>query len=66
MPGANRTLEEGMIHHVYNRVIGGEAPFSEDTPAARFLEELRKVAERVEALLPSGMAPVRHLFSAAG
>ena len=46
MPRANRTLEEGMIYHVYNRVGGGETPFSEDTLAARFLQVLRQVAEQ--------------------
>ena len=46
MPRANRTLEEGMIYHVYNRVSGEAMPFSEDALAVRFLQVLRPVAER--------------------
>ena len=51
MPRANRTLEEGLIYHVYNRVGGGERPFADDTLSARFLQVLRQVAERDELVV---------------
>ena len=46
MPRANRTLEEGRIYHVYNRVGGEGFPFAEDALAARFLQLFRQIVER--------------------
>lgn len=46
MPRPNRTLEEGRIYHVYNRVGGEGLPFGEEALAARFLQLLRQIARR--------------------
>ena len=46
MPRPNRTLEEGRIYHVYNRVGGDDAPFVEEALAARFVKLLRQVVKR--------------------
>jgi REP element-mobilizing transposase RayT len=51
MPRPARILEEGMIYHVYNRVGGEEDTFSDEALAARFVQLLRKVAERDEMVV---------------
>ena len=51
MPRANRTLEEGRIYHVYNRVGGDGMPFAEDPMAARFAQLLRQIVERDELVV---------------
>lgn len=51
MPRPARVLEEGTIYHVYNRVGGEEDTFSDEVLAARFVQLLRKVAERDEMVV---------------
>ena len=51
MPRPVRSLEEGRIYHVYNRVGGEGMPFSEESLAARFLQLFRKIVERDELIV---------------
>lgn len=46
MPRAGRVFEEGRIYHVFNRVAGGAAVFSDDALAVRFVELLREAVRR--------------------
>ena len=46
MPRPARTLEEGRIYHVYNRVGGEGIPFEHEDLATRFVQLLQKVVER--------------------
>ena len=46
MPRPLRSLEEGRIYHVYNRVGGEGLPFREELLASRFLQVFRKTVER--------------------
>lgn len=46
MPRPARTLEEGRIYHVYNRVGGDGVPFVDEALAARFVQLTRLVVER--------------------
>jgi len=46
MPRPIRSLEEGRIYHIYNRVGGDGLPFVDEALAARFVHLLRLVVER--------------------
>lgn len=46
MPRRPRVFVEGLIHHVYNRVARGEAPFKLDDEAQRFWNLLHEVKKR--------------------
>ena len=51
MPRACRTFDEGLTYHVYNRVGGGLMPFTDDDLASLFVDHLRTVVNRHEALV---------------
>ena len=46
MPRPNRSLKEGRVYRVYNRVGGDDSPFVYETLAARFVQLFRLVVER--------------------
>ena len=51
MPRARRTFEEGRTYHAYNRVGGGLLPFTDDELAKTFVDLLRKVMNRDDAVV---------------
>lgn len=51
MPRPARTLEEGRLYHVFNRVGGDSRPFSDEYLAKRFVWLLRRVVERDDLLI---------------
>lgn len=51
MGRAGRSFEEGRIYHIYNRVAGGWRAFSDDTLTERFVDLLRHVVKRDEAVV---------------
>ena len=46
MARAGRSLEEGRVHHIYNRLAGGMMVFSNETLAGMFVSLLREVTKR--------------------
>ncbi len=51
MPRAGRTFDEGLTYHVYNRVGGGRMPFTDETLAKSFVEELRAIVDRHQPMV---------------
>jgi len=59
MPRPVRSLEQGRIYHVYNRVGGDGMPLSEEPLATRFVQLFRQIVKRDEMFTEIG---AWHLF----
>ena len=51
MPRAGRSFEEGRIYHVYNRVAGGSMELADEELAETFVNILRMVMHRDQAVV---------------